>query len=135
MRVIGRRATSAAGCCCCGWLLDVDFVRSLFSKFCWMIQSCLSRSGKWNSVPDCWQIWEKSEKATIKCCIHFMMRIMCTDGLKASWGTVKPFIHLISSIGSHATATKEKENVVNDVSFYLLSKCGNCALWMLIIRL
>lgn len=58
LRVVGRRAISAAACC--WWLLAVDFVRSLRSKVCWMRHNCLSRSGKWNSVPDCWQIFAKS---------------------------------------------------------------------------
>lgn len=60
LRVVGRRAISAAACC--WWLLAVDFVRSLRSKVCWMRHNCLSRSGKWNSVPDCWQIFAKFDK-------------------------------------------------------------------------
>lgn len=56
-----------------------------------------------------------------------MMRIMCLRGLKASWGKAIYSYNIV--IGSHATATAEKENVVNDVFFYLLSKYGNCGLW------
>ena len=57
--VSGRRAASAEGSCWCS--LAFDLLRSLFSNICWMRHSCLSRSGKWNSVPDCWQIMAKSK--------------------------------------------------------------------------
>ena len=58
--VRGRRAESADWSCC--WLLAVDLLCSFLSNNCWMRHSCLSRSGKWNSVPDFWQILAKSKK-------------------------------------------------------------------------
>ena len=64
LSVRGRRAESADGSC---WLLlAVHLLRSLLSNICWMRQSCLSRSGKWNSVPDFWQILAKSKNKVIQ---------------------------------------------------------------------
>lgn len=63
LSVSGRRTESADGSCC--WLLAVDLLCSFLSNSCWMRHSCLSRSGKWNSVPDCWQILAKSKKINI----------------------------------------------------------------------
>lgn len=88
LRVVGRRAISAAACC--WWLLAVDFVRSLLSKVCWIRHNCLSRSGKWNSVPDFWQIFAKA---------GINNSTMTSWALTSTWSVLLPLVSMFSKKG------------------------------------